>query len=80
MSVLIPVRCFSCGNLIADKFKEYQNRVKSGEDPKKVLDCFGFKRYCCRAMILTSVETIHQVIPFYEAIKRREQEVRAELE
>ena len=80
MSVLIPVRCFSCGNLIADKFKEYQSRVKSGEDPKKVLDSFGFKRYCFRAMILTSVETIHQVIPFYEAIKRREQEVRAELE
>ena len=80
MSVLVPVRCFSCGNLIADKFKEYQNRVKSGEDSKKVLDSFGFKRYCCRAMILTSVETIHQVIPFYEAIKRREQEVRAELE
>jgi DNA-directed RNA polymerase subunit N len=80
VSVLIPVRCFSCGNLIADKFKEYQNRVKSGEDPKKVLDSFGFKRYCCRAMILTSVETIHQVIPFYEAIRRREQEVRSELE
>jgi DNA-directed RNA polymerase subunit N len=31
-------------------------------------------------MILTSVETIHQVIPFYEAIRRREQEVRSELE
>jgi len=75
--VLIPVRCFTCGNLIADKFKEYQNRVKGGEDPAKVLD---LKRYCCRTMLLTSVETIHQVIPFYEAIRRREQEVRSELE
>ncbi|TLY08450.1 MAG: hypothetical protein E6K83_02715 [Thaumarchaeota archaeon] len=44
------------------------------------LDSFGFKRYCCRTMLLTSVETIHQVIPFYEAIRRREQEVRSELE
>jgi DNA-directed RNA polymerase subunit N len=78
--VLIPVRCFTCGNLIADKFKEYQNRVKAGEDPAKVLNSFGLKRYCCRAMMLTSVETIHQVIPFYEAIRRREQEVQSELE
>ncbi|MFP6577160.1 MAG: DNA-directed RNA polymerase subunit N, partial [Candidatus Nitrosopelagicus sp.] len=34
--MLIPVRCFTCGNLIADKFEEYQNRVKSGEEPPKV--------------------------------------------
>jgi DNA-directed RNA polymerase subunit N len=78
--VLIPVRCFTCGNLIADKFKEYQNRVKSGEDPAKVLNSLGLKRYCCRTMMLTAVETIHQVIPFYEAIRRREQEVQSELE
>jgi len=31
-------------------------------------------------MLLTSVETIHQVIPFYEAIRRRNQEVQSELE
>jgi DNA-directed RNA polymerase subunit N len=78
--MLIPVRCFTCGNLIADKFKDYQNRVKGGEDPAKVLDSLGIKRYCCRAMMLTSVETIHQVIPFYEAIRRRQQEVQSELE
>jgi DNA-directed RNA polymerase subunit N len=78
--VLIPVRCFTCGNLIADKFKDYQTRVKSGEDPAKVLDSLGFNRYCCRTMMLTSVETIQQVIPFYEAIRRRQQEVQSELE
>ena len=78
--MLVPVRCFTCGKLIADRFKEYQSRVKSGEDPAKVLDSLGFKRYCCRTMMLTSVETIHQVIPFNEAIRRRQQEVQSELE
>jgi len=29
---------------------------------------------------LTTVETIQQVIPFYEAIQRRNQEVQSELE
>jgi len=78
--VLIPVRCFTCGNLIADKYDDYQNRIKAGEEPVKVLDSLGLKRYCCRRMMLTTVETMQQVIPFYEAIQRRYLEVQSELE
>lgn len=78
--MLVPVRCFTCGNLIADKFEDYKNKVKSGEEPAKVLDSLEINRYCCRRMLLTSVETIQQVIPFYEAIERRHQEVQSELE
>ncbi|HXG13909.1 MAG TPA: DNA-directed RNA polymerase subunit N [Candidatus Nitrosotenuis sp.] len=78
--MLVPVRCFTCGNLIADRYEEYQNRIKSGEEPSKVLDSLGLKRYCCRRMMMTSVETIQQIIPFYEAIQRRYLEVQSELE
>ena len=78
--MLIPVRCFTCGNLIADKYDDYQNKIKAGEDPDKVLDSLGIERYCCRRLLLTTVETIQQVIPFYEAIQRRHQEVQSELE
>lgn len=78
--MLVPVRCFTCGNLIADKFEDYQNKIRAGEDPAKVLDSLGMKRYCCRRMLLTSIETIQQVVPFYEAIHRRHQEVQSELE
>ncbi len=78
--MLIPVRCFTCGNLIADKYEDFQNKIKSREEPDKVLDSLGVERYCCRRMLLTTVETIQQVIPFYEAIQRRNQEVQSELE
>ena len=78
--MLVPVRCFTCGNLIADKFEEYQTKIKSGEEPAKVLSSLGINRYCCRRMLLTSVETIQQVVPFYEAIRRRHLEVQSELE
>ena len=79
-SVLVPVRCFTCGKLIADKYSVYQTRIKTGEDPKIVLDNLGMERYCCRRMLLTTVETIQQVIPFYEAMDKRNQEVQSELE
>ncbi len=78
--MLIPVRCFTCGNLIADKYDDFQNKIKAGEEPDKVLDSLELERYCCRRMLLTTVETIQQVIPFYEAIQRRKQEVQSELE
>ena len=78
--MLIPVRCFTCGNLIADKYDDYQTKIRAGEEPTKVLDSLKIERYCCRRMFLTTVETIQQVIPFYEAIQRRKQEVQSELE
>ena len=78
--MLIPVRCFSCGNLIADKYDDYQTKLKAGEDPEKVLNDLEINRYCCRRMLLTTVETIQQVIPFYESIQKRKQEVQAELD
>jgi len=78
--VLVPVRCFTCGNVVADKFDEYQNRVKSGEGPAKILDSLGIERYCCRRMMLTTLETIQQVIPFYEAMYKRNIEIQSELE
>ena len=78
--MLIPVRCFTCGNLVADKFDDYQNKVKSGEEPAKVLDSLGIKRYCCRRMLLTTVETIQQVLPFYDAMYKRHVEIQSELE
>ena len=78
--VLIPVRCFTCGNLIADKFEDYQTKLKAGEDPEKVLNDLKIDRYCCRRMLLTTVETIQQVIPFYESIQKRKQEVQSELD
>ena len=78
--VLIPVRCFTCGYLIADKFDDYQTKLKAGEDPEKVLNDLQINRYCCRRMLLTTVETIQQVIPFYESIQKRKQEVQSELD
>lgn len=76
--MLIPVRCFTCGGIIADKYFEYKERVKSGEEDGVVLDSLGIKRYCCRRMFISSVETIYQVIPYYEVLRRRLSEMQSE--
>jgi DNA-directed RNA polymerase subunit N len=63
--MLVPVRCFTCGKLIGDKFEEFKAKVQTGEDPGKALDDLQVTRYCCRRMMITSVDLIDQVLPYY---------------
>jgi len=65
--MIIPVRCFSCGKLIGDKWEEYAKRVKAGEDLRVILDSLGITRYCCRRMFLSHVEVIDEILKFYES-------------
>ncbi len=71
---IIPVRCFTCGKMIGDKWEEYVRKVKEGEPPGKVLDDLGIKRYCCRRMFLSHVEIIDEIIKFYEKAKIENEE------
>ena len=45
-NMLIPVRCWSCGKVIAHKYEEYQSAIAEGKDAGEVLDDLGFNRYC----------------------------------
>ena len=74
--MLVPVRCFTCGNLIADKMERYRNAIKEGQQAGDILDSLGIRRYCCRRMLLTTVETIHQIVPFYEAMYEKNESIR----
>ncbi|MEM0107003.1 MAG: DNA-directed RNA polymerase subunit N [Candidatus Micrarchaeaceae archaeon] len=61
--MMMPVRCFSCGAVVADKWEEYDRRVnKEHEDAGKVLDELGVKRYCCRRMFLGNIDLIDEFI------------------
>ena len=70
--MIIPIRCFSCGNLVGDKWEEFARRVKDGDEPRDVLDDLGMKRYCCRRMLISHVEVIDEFLKYAEvAYKKR---------
>jgi len=62
--LIIPVRCFTCGKLIGDKWEPFRERVEAGEDPGKVLDDLGITRYCCRRMLISHVDLMGQVVKY----------------
>jgi len=59
-----PIRCFTCGKLLGDKYEDFDKRVQKGESPEAVLNELGVKRYCCRRMLLTSVDLMDEVMKF----------------
>ncbi len=62
--MIIPVRCFTCGKVVADKFEQFKRQVRDGEDPATVLDSLGLHRYCCRRMLLSHIDIIDSFMAF----------------
>ncbi|XP_019499465.1 PREDICTED: DNA-directed RNA polymerases I, II, and III subunit RPABC5-like [Hipposideros armiger] len=51
-AMIIPVRCFTCGKVIGNKWEAYLRLVQT-EDPKgDVLDALGLKRSCSHCVLL----------------------------
>ena len=74
--MIIPIRCFTCGKILADKYEYYKKEMdKKGEDTiinvntktaqqtaeGKALDKLGLKRYCCRRAMLTHIDLIEVI-------------------
>jgi len=72
--MIIPIRCFTCGAVIGDKWEEYAKRVKGGESPKSVLDGLGVRRYCCRKMLLSHVDIVDELLHYCDLTQKRKRE------
>jgi len=69
--MIIPVRCFTCGKLVADHWEEFARRVKGGEGPRKVLDDMGMTRYCCRRMFISQADVIDDLLRYTQVTAKR---------
>ena len=67
--MIIPIRCFSCGKVIADLWDSFQNKVAEGQDHGVVMDELGLERYCCRRMFISHIDLIHEVAPFSTSLE-----------
>jgi DNA-directed RNA polymerase subunit N (RpoN/RPB10) len=62
--MIIPVRCFTCGKVVASSYDAYQQALKAGKSGKQALDATGLERFCCRRMILSHVDLIKEAAPY----------------
>lgn len=62
--MIIPVRCFSCGKVVGNKWGPYLRHLRDGKTEEKALDSLGLRRYCCRRMLVAHVERIDTQLIF----------------
>ena len=62
--MIIPIRCFSCGNPIGQLWEEYKKRMADGEKSGEVLDELGLERFCCRSMFIGQEDYIELIGKF----------------
>jgi DNA-directed RNA polymerase I, II, and III subunit RPABC5 len=63
--MIIPVRCFTCGKVVGNKWNKYLDMLeKEGITAAIALDDLGLKRYCCRRMVLTHVDLISKLLNY----------------
>ena len=53
---MIPIRCYTCNSVIAQKWNKYQSVLKATRDTKQALNDADVNRMCCRIMILGYVD------------------------
>lgn len=75
--MLLPVRCFTCGHVIADKWEYYSKEVEKAKGKTKadnedelafydkhhgkILDELGLTKLCCRRHMLGHVDLIETI-------------------
>ena len=63
--MMVPVRCFTCGNVVGEHWVEFKERAREGdEDPAEVLDELGVERACCRRMLVSHKDLVDIVSPY----------------
>ena len=65
--MIIPVRCFSCGAVVAHKWEEFKLLLSEGKTDAEALDEVGLDRYCCRRIYVGHLDLIQEIIPFSAA-------------
>lgn len=71
-TMIIPVRCFSCGKVVGDKWETYLSYLEDDNMSEgDALDRLKLKRYCCRRMVLTHVDLIEKFLK-YNPLEKKE--------
>lgn len=63
--MIIPVRCFTCGKVIGNKWEAYLGLLQGDYSEGDAMDALNLRRYCCRRMVLSHVDLIEKLLNYH---------------
>lgn len=51
-----PIRCFNCGKILGNKWQTIDKLLGEGVKLKEIYEMINVIRYCCKRIIMTSVD------------------------
>lgn len=64
--MFIPIRCFTCNAIIANKWKKFKNGKDAGKSENQIFIELGLTKYCCKRMFLGHVDIIDDILLYDE--------------
>ncbi len=61
---MVPVRCFTCGTVVASAHERFRDAVAAGTPTKEALDAPGLERFCCRRMLVSYCDLVTDAAPY----------------
>lgn len=62
--MIIPVRCFTCGQVVGPAYEAWQKAQDEGKTEKEALDATGLRRFCCRRMVVSHQPLVKDAAPY----------------
>ena len=62
--MIIPVRCYTCGKVIGNKWEMYEKLKKENVQPNIIFEKLKIDRYCCKRILVSHVNMIDDIITY----------------
>lgn len=59
---MLPIRCFTCGKVLGNKWEEYQKYKGQGLSFDLICKNLRIQRYCCKRMLITSIDYSEKLV------------------
>ena len=60
--MIIPIRCFTCGKVVANLWKLYTSLKAKGMSSEEIFKKLKVRRYCCKRMFIANVDLMDKII------------------